>query len=252
MPKPIPACLLTPVMRAIRPVRRPSIDDFYRTSTLSDVDNEQPRGRDASAARSDQPLSGGRYRHVGLQRPRLRGDRRGDARDHAALASSLSALAAVACNPPRPPRGDAPRPRRADQAESSTQAMTRLPDTDRTRLPLRKRGAIEGVARRHGRRRNPAWMTPRSSLRTPINQPLHHAQRWVEKCDRSIKGSDTHLADRRLRTNHWNTTINYQNQQTQSPSKSGQFIAIPERGWAEHPPSGRTALNMPAHRAART
>jgi hypothetical protein len=26
------------VMRAIRPVRRPSIDDFYRTSTLSDVD----------------------------------------------------------------------------------------------------------------------------------------------------------------------------------------------------------------------
>ena len=34
-------------------------------------------------------------------------------------------------------------------------------------------------------------MTPRSSLRTLTNQPRHHAQRWVEKCGRSIKGSDT-------------------------------------------------------------
>jgi len=34
-------------------------------------------------------------------------------------------------------------------------------------------------------------MTPRSSLRTPTNRPLHSPQRWVEKADRSIKGSDT-------------------------------------------------------------
>src|ERR1035438_3001548 len=69
--------------------------------------------------------------------------------------------------------------------------MTRLPDTNRARLPLGKRGAFEGVARRHGRRRNPARMTPRSSLRTPTNQPRLHTQRWVEKVGRSIKGSDT-------------------------------------------------------------
>lgn len=49
----------------------------------------------------------------------------------------------------------------------------------------------EGVARRPGRRRNPAWMTPRSSLRIPTNRPRHHNQRWVEKCGRSIKGSET-------------------------------------------------------------
>ena len=56
----------------------------------------------------------------------------------------------------------------------------------------------EGIARRHGRRRNPAPTTPRSSLRAPTNQPRHHAQRWVEKCDRSIKGSDTpHFVDLR-------------------------------------------------------
>ena len=69
--------------------------------------------------------------------------------------------------------------------------MTRHADTDRAQLPLGKRGAFEGVARRHGRRRNPAWMTPRSSLRTPTHQPRHSPQRWVEKCGRSIKGSDT-------------------------------------------------------------
>jgi hypothetical protein len=56
---------------------------------------------------------------------------------------------------------------------------------------LGKRGAFEGVARRHGRRRNPARTTPRSSLRTLNNQAPHSAQRWVEKCGRSIKGSET-------------------------------------------------------------
>lgn len=46
----------------------------------------------------------------------------------------------------------------------------------------------EGVSRRHGSPRNRAQTTPR----TPPTNPLsHHAQRWVEKCDRSIKGSDT-------------------------------------------------------------
>jgi len=52
-------------------------------------------------------------------------------------------------------------------------------------------GLREDVARRHGRRRNPAWMTNRSSLRTFANRPAHSPQRWVEKCGRSIKGSET-------------------------------------------------------------
>jgi len=49
----------------------------------------------------------------------------------------------------------------------------------------------EGVARRHGRRRNPARTTPRSSLRPPTNQAHHSPQAWCEKVGRSIKGSDT-------------------------------------------------------------
>ena len=56
---------------------------------------------------------------------------------------------------------------------------------------LGKRGAFEGVARRHGRRRNTARRPPRSSLRPPTNPLRHSPQRWVEKCRRSIKGSDT-------------------------------------------------------------
>ena len=59
--------------------------------------------------------------------------------------------------------------------------MSNLHNTDRAHAPLGKRGAFEGVARRHGRRRNPARTTPRSSLRTPTNQPRHSPQRWVEK-----------------------------------------------------------------------
>ena len=69
--------------------------------------------------------------------------------------------------------------------------MSNLQSTDRAHAPLGKRGAFEGVARRHGRRRNPARTTPRSQLRTPTNPPRRPAQRWVEKCGRSIKGSET-------------------------------------------------------------
>ena len=69
--------------------------------------------------------------------------------------------------------------------------MTDLHSTDRAHTPLGKRGAFEGVARRHGRRRNPARMTPRSSLRPPTNQALHSPQRVVRKVDCSIKGSET-------------------------------------------------------------
>jgi len=86
------------------------------------------------------------------------------------------------------------RPRRPDQAESSQQAMSTIHSTPAV-LPLGKRSAFEGVARRQGRRRNPARTTPRSSLRTPTNPPRDHAQRGVEKCGRSITNSGTpHLA----------------------------------------------------------
>ena len=56
---------------------------------------------------------------------------------------------------------------------------------------LGKRGAFEGVARRHGRRRNPARMTPRSSLRTPTNTTRHTPQAWCEEIGRSIANSET-------------------------------------------------------------
>ena len=68
---------------------------------------------------------------------------------------------------------------------------TTLTDTDRVRLSLGKRGAFEGVARRHGRRRNPARKLPRSMLRTPENQLRLTPQRVVEKCDRSVANSET-------------------------------------------------------------
>jgi hypothetical protein len=64
---------------------------------------------------------------------------------------------------------------------------------------LGKRSAFEGVARRQGRRRNPARTTPRSSLRTPTNPPRDHAQRGVEKCGRSITNSETPQYERWLR-----------------------------------------------------
>jgi hypothetical protein len=55
---------------------------------------------------------------------------------------------------------------------------------------LRRDGAClrEGVARRHGCRRNWARTTPQT---TTTNQPHHNPQRWVEKVGRSIKGSET-------------------------------------------------------------
>ena len=120
-------------------------------------------------------------------------------------------------DPPGSRRRDAPRARRADQAESSEQAMSTIPSIAPAVPPLGKRGAFEGVARRHGRRRNPARMTPRSSLRTPTNQALHSPQRWVEKADRSIKGSDTpHSPDE---TRHAPPT-------TASPSTSRDVMAV--------------------------
>jgi hypothetical protein len=69
--------------------------------------------------------------------------------------------------------------------------MSALKHTDDISVPLGKRDAFEGVARRHGRRRNPARKLPRSSLRTPANQLRYTSQRWVEKSDRSVANSDT-------------------------------------------------------------
>jgi hypothetical protein len=69
--------------------------------------------------------------------------------------------------------------------------MTTVKHTDRETRSLGKRGAFEGVARRHGRRRNPARMTPRSSLRTPTNTPRHSPQDWREEIGRCIANSET-------------------------------------------------------------
>ena len=69
--------------------------------------------------------------------------------------------------------------------------MTTVKHTDRETRSLGKRGAFEGVARRHGRRRNPARMTPRSSLRTPTNTPRHSPQDWCEEIGRCIANSET-------------------------------------------------------------
>ena len=72
--------------------------------------------------------------------------------------------------------------------------MTTLPSIDHALpLVLQRDGAClrEVVARRQGRRRNPARRPPRSSLRTPTNQARYSHQRVVEKCGSSIKGSET-------------------------------------------------------------
>jgi hypothetical protein len=65
--------------------------------------------------------------------------------------------------------------------------MTRLPDTDRARSPLGKRGAIEGVARW-------PWMASGMSTHeaqsTSTNRSHHNPQRVVEKVGRSITNSD--------------------------------------------------------------
>ena len=56
-------------------------------------------------------------------------------------------------------------------------------------LLLRDGGWLrEGVARRHGRRRNWARTTPRT---TPTNTAHQQAHAWCEKVARSIKGSET-------------------------------------------------------------
>ena len=72
--------------------------------------------------------------------------------------------------------------------------MTTLPDIDRARLPLGKRGAFEGVARR-------PWMASgmgTDEARTPAtNQPRNQAQRVVEKVGRSITNSETPQFDAR-------------------------------------------------------
>jgi hypothetical protein len=66
--------------------------------------------------------------------------------------------------------------------------MTTLQTTNRACLPLGKRGAFEGVARR-------PWMAGGTGTddaqSTTANTAHHQPQRWVEKVDRSIKGSDT-------------------------------------------------------------
>ena len=72
--------------------------------------------------------------------------------------------------------------------------MTTLKDTTGARAgQLRRDGAClrEGVARWQGCQRNWARTTPRT---TPTNK-AHNPQRWVEKGDRSIKGSDTPQTD---------------------------------------------------------
>jgi hypothetical protein len=69
--------------------------------------------------------------------------------------------------------------------------MTGTPETRAHDPLLGKRGAFEGVARRHGRQRNPARRPPRSQHRPPTNPLRHSTQHRVEKCGRSIKGSDT-------------------------------------------------------------
>lgn len=66
--------------------------------------------------------------------------------------------------------------------------MTSLPDTDRARPVLGKRGAFEGVARW-------PWMASGMGTdevrSTTTNQPRHTPQRVVEKVRRSITNSET-------------------------------------------------------------
>lgn len=50
--------------------------------------------------------------------------------------------------------------------------MTTLPDTEHALPTLGSACLREGVARRHGRRRNPARTPPRSQLRTPTTSPV--------------------------------------------------------------------------------
>ena len=72
--------------------------------------------------------------------------------------------------------------------------MTIAPSSDRALpLVLQRDGAClrEVVARRHGRRRNPARRPPRSSLRTLTSRLQHNTHRWVRKVGRSDANSET-------------------------------------------------------------
>jgi putative transposase len=134
-------------------------------------DDHRPRRARCRARPDPRPVQHGQVARLDrLRRPRRR------------------ALRPRARDPPRPCRGPETRPLRADQAESSQQVMTTLPSIDHAHLPLGKRGAFEGVARR-------PWMAGgmgTDDAQNPGNhQPHHNPQRWVEKCDRSVANSET-------------------------------------------------------------
>ena len=69
--------------------------------------------------------------------------------------------------------------------------MTRPDHTTSAHTLPGKRRAFEGVARRLDAGGTTARTLPRTPVRTPTSQPPPPAQRWVRKCDRSIKESDT-------------------------------------------------------------
>lgn len=82
--------------------------------------------------------------------------------------------------------------------------MTRPDHTTSAHTLPGKRRAFEGVARRLDAGGTTARTLPRTPVRTPTSQPPPPAQRWVRKCDRSIKESDT------PHTGHcWESTKDY-------------------------------------------
>jgi hypothetical protein len=66
--------------------------------------------------------------------------------------------------------------------------MTSIRDTERAPLPLGKRSAFEGVARRPGMA---GGMGTDDAHTTTTHQAHHQPQRAVEKCDRSVANSET-------------------------------------------------------------
>jgi hypothetical protein len=83
--------------------------------------------------------------------------------------------------------------------------MTRLPDTDRARTLLGKRGAFEGVARWP---RMASGMGTDEVRSTTTNQPRHTPQRVVEKVRRSITNSETPHSDAPTHPQHHDTSPN--------------------------------------------
>jgi hypothetical protein len=120
--------------------------------------------------------------------------------------------------------------------------------TDRACLPLGKRGAFEGVARRHGRRRN-SGKDAASELAPNTNQPaLHNAQHWVEKVSGSIKGSDTP----QIRSSTWLASGNKRKRwrrrcRRRSPDRSAS--PSPDRQSPRRCASGAGASPFPRRRA---